>query len=44
VLDFFADEIRMAMGQVGAKTLAELRQATVLHPNAQKLPFAGANA
>ncbi len=44
VLEFFAEEIRMAMGQIGAKTVAELRQATVLHPNAQKLPFSGANA
>jgi len=44
VLEFFSDEIRMAMGQVGAKTLAELRNATVLHPNAHKLPFSGANA
>lgn len=44
VLEFFSEEIRMAMGQVGAKTLAEVRNATVLHPNAHKLPFSGANA
>jgi isopentenyl diphosphate isomerase/L-lactate dehydrogenase-like FMN-dependent dehydrogenase len=44
VLEFFADEIRMAMGQVGAKNLDELKQATVLHPHAWKLPFSGANA
>ena len=44
VLDFFSDEIRMAMGQVGAKTIAQLPQATVIHPGALKLPFSGANA
>jgi (S)-mandelate dehydrogenase len=42
VLDFFNDEIRMAMGQVGARNLAAIPQATVLHPNAAK--FSGANA
>jgi len=43
VVEFFADEIRMAMGQVGARTVAALPQVTVLHPNALKLPFSGAN-
>jgi (S)-mandelate dehydrogenase len=42
VLDFFGDEIRMAMGHVGARNLAAIKQATVLHPNAHK--FSGANA
>ncbi|MGH7090143.1 MAG: alpha-hydroxy acid oxidase, partial [Stellaceae bacterium] len=43
-LEFFSEEIRMAMGQVGARTLAALPQTTVLHPGAVKLPFSGANA
>ena len=43
VIEFFSDEIRMAMGQVGARTLGALPQVTVLHPNALKLPFSGAN-
>jgi (S)-mandelate dehydrogenase len=44
VLEFFSEEIRMAMGQVGARNLAALRQTTVLHPGALKMPFTGANA
>jgi (S)-mandelate dehydrogenase len=44
VLEFFSEEIRMAMGQVGARTLAAVPQTTVLHPNALKMPFTGANA
>jgi (S)-mandelate dehydrogenase len=44
VLEFFSEEIRMAMGQVGARDLAALRQTTVLHPAALKMPFSGANA
>ena len=44
VLEFFSEEIRMAMGQVGARNLAALRQTTVLHPGALKAPFTGANA
>jgi L-lactate dehydrogenase (cytochrome) len=44
VLEFFSEEIRMAMGQVGARDLASLRQTTVLHPAALKMPFTGANA
>jgi (S)-mandelate dehydrogenase len=43
-LEFFSEEIRMAMGQVGARSLAALPQTTVLHPGALKLPFSGANA
>lgn len=42
VIEFFTDEIRMAMGQVGARSLAALPQVTVLHPNALK--FSGANS
>jgi (S)-mandelate dehydrogenase len=41
VVEFFSDEIRMAMGQVGARSIAALPQVTVLHPNALK--FSGAN-
>jgi L-lactate dehydrogenase (cytochrome) len=44
VLDFFSEEIRMAMGQVGVKTIAQLPHTTVIHPGALKLPFSGANA
>jgi isopentenyl diphosphate isomerase/L-lactate dehydrogenase-like FMN-dependent dehydrogenase len=43
VVEFFSEEIRMAMGQVGAKSLAQLSQTTVLHSNALKMPFSGAN-
>ena len=34
VLDIFLEEIRQAMGQIGAHDLAEIRQATVRHPRA----------
>ncbi|HXQ51677.1 MAG TPA: alpha-hydroxy acid oxidase [Stellaceae bacterium] len=44
VLEFFSEEIRMAMGQVGARSIAALPQATVIHPGALKMPFSGANA
>ena len=44
VLEFFSEEIRMAMGQVGARSVAALPQTTVLHPGALRLPFSGATA
>ena len=42
VLEFFAEEIRGALGQVGARNVAAARDTTVLHPGAIKL--SGANA
>jgi isopentenyl diphosphate isomerase/L-lactate dehydrogenase-like FMN-dependent dehydrogenase len=42
VLEFFSEELRMALGQIGARSIADATKATVLHPG--KLPFSGANA
>ena len=32
LIDLYIDELRSSMGQIGAKTVAEARQATIIHP------------
>jgi hypothetical protein len=34
LIDLYIDELRAALGQIGAKTFAEARAATIRHPGA----------
>ena len=36
LIDLYIDELRSSLGQIGAKSLAEARQATIRHPGAVK--------
>jgi L-lactate dehydrogenase (cytochrome) len=36
LVDLYIDELRASLGQIGARTLAEARSATVIHPGAIK--------